>query len=380
MIERADVMVGPRGRRLCLEIAAALARASGAPEGDEYLRAALVAAYHLDPGAGTARVILRASADEPDEPDPSPRPADVARLLSATPLDGLDADVLLVGLRAAVDNARYWQEPDGEDVLAATPQVRAALARVAATVASSGRAAWWVSPVERTAQASVVFDDPASPVQPSDETASVILSRWRDRTLEEEARAQRERPADPGAAWSGTWWSTPPRELTRTTRRLGAHGPVGLWLVEDAYGWDRASVRAVDVPAEARVYEVDGAEAWSGLCRRFPLEVTASRRHDWFRTTGAADRWVIPDWVRVADEFDAVHVTVTGYLTTAGRPVPVGEDTSSVLAGWSPDETYWLADPPPAAEPHERWRRVDDDTWHDEGMHDRGGGLRAGAG
>ena len=366
MIERADLMVGPRGRRLCLEIAAALARATGTPEGDEYLGAALFSAYHLDPGAGSARVILRASADEPDEADPSPTPADVARLLNAMPLYGLDADVLLVGLRAAVDSARYWQEPDGEDVLAATPQVRASLSRVAASVASSGLAAWWMTPIERTAQASVVFDDPASPVQPSVQAASVILSRWRDRTIEEEARAQRERPADPGAAWSGTWWSTPPRDLTRTSRRLGAHGPVGLWLVEDAYNWDRASVRAIDALAEASVFEVDGADAWSELCHRFPLEVTASRRHDWFRTTGAADRWVIPDWVRVADEFDAVHVTTTGYLTTAGRPVAVEEDTSSVLAGWNPDETYWLTDPPPATEAHQRWQRLDDDTWQED--------------
>lgn len=306
--------------------------------------------------------MLRASADEPDEVDPSPTPADVARLLNGMPLDGLDPDVLLVALRAAVDNARYWQEPDGEDVLAATPEVRTSLARVAASIAASGLAGWWATPIEWTSQLSVVFDDPASRT-PIAQAATRTLSRWRDGAVEEEARALRERPADPRAAWSGTWWSTPPRDLTRTTRRLGAHGPVGLWLVEDAYDWERATVRSIDVPGGASVYEVDGPEAWSELCRRFPLEVTASRRHDWFRTTGAADRWVIPDWVRVAEEFDAVHVTTAGYLTTAGRPVAVVEgDISSVLAGWNPDETYWLTDPPPATEPHQRWHRLDD-TW-----------------
>jgi hypothetical protein len=363
---RADVMVGPRGRRLCLEIAAALARAAGSPEGDEYLNAALVAAYHLDPGAGTSRMMLRLPAWGPgDDPEPVITPADVARLLDRMPLGGLDADVLLVALRAAVDSARYWQEPDGEDVLAATPQVRASLSRVAAAVAASGLAAWWFPPIERTAQASVTFDDPASPVPPSRPPAAVILSRWRDRTIEEEARAQRERPADPRAAWGGTWWSAPPRDLTQTTRRLGARGPVGLWLVEDAYDWERASVRAIDVPTEARVYEVDGPEAWSELCRRFPLEVTASRRHDWFRTTGAADRWVIPDWARVADELDAVHVTAGGYITAAGRRLPVDRTTSSVLAGWNPDETLWLTDLPPASEVHQRWHRLDDDMWQE---------------
>ena len=302
--------------------------------------------------------MLRASVAGPDDDaEPIHTPAEVARLLDALPLDGLDTDVLLVALQAAVDSARYWQEPDGEDLLAATPQMHAPLDRIATSVASSDLAAWWVTPIERTAQASVVFDDPQT--QPSDQAADMVLSRWRDRTLAEEARAQRERPADPRAAFSGTWWSTPPRDLTRTTRRTGGDGPVGLRLVEDAWNWEWASVRAIVVPAESNIYELDGALAWSELCRRFPLEVTASRRHDWFRTTGATDRWVVPDWVRVADHFDAVHLTTAGYLSTAGRRVAVQGDTSSVLAGWNPDETYWLTDPP-AATQEQRWDRLDD--------------------
>ena len=360
MIERDDLTVGPRGRRLCLEIAAAVARAAGTTAGDEYVRAAFSCAYHLDPGAGASRVLLRApDAESDDDAVPNPTSAEVARLLEAVPLDGLDLEVLDVALQATVDTARYWQEPDGEDLLAATAQMRTSLFRIATAVASSDLAAWWATPIERTAQASVAFDDPQS--TPSDEAADVVLSRWRDRAREEEARAQRDRPADPRANVSGTWWSTPPHELMRTTRRHGGDGPVGLRLVEDAWNWEWASVRAVDVPAEWNTYEVDGARAWSELCRRFPLEVTASRRHDWFRTTGGTNRWVAPDWVRVADQFDAVHLTTAGYLSTAGRSVPVHADTSSVLAGWNPDETYWLTDPPTAAEAEaERWDRIHD--------------------
>ena len=356
VIERGDLMAGPRGRRLCLEIAAALARAAETPAGEEYLRAAFSCAYHLDPGAGTARMMLRAPDAEPDDDAvPIHTSAEVARLLDAMPLDGLDADVLDVALQATVDSARYWQEPDGEDRLAAGAQMRTSLVRIASAVASSDLVGWWETPIERAAQASVAFDDPQS--TPSDQAADVVLSLWRERTLEEEARAQRERAADPRANISGTWWSTPPHELTRTTRGVGEQGTVGLRLVEDAWNWEWALVRAVVVPAESVVYELDGAEAWAELCRRFPLEVTASRRHDWFRTTGATDRWVIPDWVRVADQFDAVHLTTAGYLSTAGRSVAVQADTSSVLAGWNPDETYWLTDPPAATGAPERWER-----------------------
>ncbi|WP_146930251.1 hypothetical protein [Cellulomonas xylanilytica] len=287
----------------------------------------------------------------------------MARFLDAVPLGELSTDILLVGLTAAVDSARYWQEPDGEDVLAATPHVHGALSRVAARIASFGPPAWWSAPIDRTAQACVVFDDPASPTNPSDQVADRVLSRWRDATREEEARAQRERPADPRAAFGGTWWSTPPRDLTRTTRSVDPYGPVGLRLVEDAYGWDQALVRWVATPAEATVYEVDGPEAWALLCRRFPLEGTASRRHDWFRTTGVTDRWVVPDWARAAAHVDAVHVTTAGYLSTAGRAVAVEPGTSSVLAGWNPDETFWFTTPPPAPEVDQRWHRVDDDSW-----------------
>jgi hypothetical protein len=35
---------------------------------------------------------------------------------------------------------------------------------------------------------------------------------------------------------------------------------------------------------------------------------------------------------------------VTGYLAAAGTAIDVDDDTASVIAGWAPDETYWLTD------------------------------------
>ena len=69
---------------------------------------------------------------------------------------------------------------------------------------------------------------------------------------------------------------------------------------------------------------------------------------------------MIPDWSRVAEKFDGVHVSLAGYLTTAGSVVEVGdhslveasptlptigntdERTASIMAGWHPDMTFWL--------------------------------------
>lgn len=73
--------------------------------------------------------------------------------------------------------------------------------------------------------------------------------------------------------------------------------------------------------------------------------MSASRRHDWYRTTGRAGAWCIPDWAAVAQDWDAVHVSVAGYLTTATRALDLADGTTAtMLAGWNPDQTWWLTD------------------------------------
>lgn len=75
--------------------------------------------------------------------------------------------------------------------------------------------------------------------------------------------------------------------------------------------------------------------------RAHPLEVSASRRHDWFRTTGMVGPWVIPDWSTVAQEADAVHLPAVAYLELAGRTPPLGDGRWTVIAGWDPDDGRW---------------------------------------
>ncbi|EME23062.1 hypothetical protein G419_03918 [Rhodococcus triatomae BKS 15-14] len=117
-----------------------------------------------------------------------------------------------------------------------------------------------------------------------------------------------------------------------------------MWFVEDSMGWERAVTRHVTISAGAKVYEIAGPQAWAELCRRFPLEVTAQNGEDWRLTTGRSGRWVIPDWTRVAGDYAGLHLTAAGYLAAAGTVVDVDADTASVIAGWAPDETYWLTD------------------------------------
>ena len=178
---------------------------------------------------------------------------------------------------------------------------------------------------------------------------------------------------------SGAWWSTPigpwhgddpthPGRAPLTTPPLREWHDVGsaeLAWVEDHGGWEEALVVPVAPVRTPRVYEVTGPQDWADLVRRFPACVTGGRFDDWFRHTGRAGRWAVPDWLAVREEYDAVHITIAGYLTTAGLAVPVRDganddgDVATVLAGWSPDVTAWLTDvlqPVGSPDRVERWR------------------------
>lgn len=321
---------GPRGRRLCLELAM---------EADPFIRrAALDLGYDRDPGAGRSRVMLRLSGSPGHEPEPvpaSPTVAEVAASIAALDLEVVDSALVQYSLQRSVDTARYWQSPEGEDVLADTDAVTAALAHIAARVLESPATHWW-SQGYQPSQWAIDWrpaNDPALlPGKPQQ-----ILAEWARKERAEEARAAWERPKDPQANFGGEWWSIP-HGILQTVPLI----PEGLNLVEDSLGWEDATT--VPVSGTGRVLEIHTAEDWMDLCRAFPLEVTASRRHDWFRTTARHGRWVIPDWELAATEWDAVHLTVTGYLNAAGRALAVDQDTATVIAGWDPGSTIWLTD------------------------------------
>lgn len=64
----------------------------------------------------------------------------IAVLLDAIELAPADEPHLTEALDTAVAFARYWQAPDGDDVLAAIPVVRNALRRVADHIVESSEA------------------------------------------------------------------------------------------------------------------------------------------------------------------------------------------------------------------------------------------------
>jgi hypothetical protein len=263
----------------------------------------------------------------------------------------------------SVGSAMYWQAPDCVDLALATDGVETTLRPLAAALSVVPATKWWTSPIELADQHVVAWVDPGVP-ETSFTGAAARLDDWHADLVAHERDTQ-DHSDDPAAGPGGAWWSTPNTAGTpTTTRALESGQPIGIRLVEDELGWDGALSSAVRVDPGARVYEVTGAAAWAGLVDRYPLGVTRARRPDWYRATGRDSTWLIPDFRAVSADYDGVHLTGLGYLTTAGRAIPV-QGGHTVLAGWNPDQTWWLADvlTPQAAAPRE-WTR-DQDGWRE---------------
>ena len=309
---------GPRGRRLCL---------------------ALIDPAHLPHW----RPFLRSDA----EPDLRSLAADLEAAVSTTNLTAISSanqELALIGaLSQSVGAAMYWQEPDREDRTLSDPEIYALLEPVARSVVDSPAARWWSTGVDLKDQQYTEWVNGVRSGPPSLFGARGQLESWRLATGADEEQATL-RPEDPSASNSGYWWSVPiPSQLVCTTRGLPGLGAVKLVLAEDSPGWTEARCWPLLPNSPARILDIRTPEDWVDLVARYPLNVSRSRRHDWWRTTGTASAWLIPDWVAVASDYDAVHLTVMGYLTTAGRALPV-LDACTVLAGWDPDQTFWLTD------------------------------------
>lgn len=327
-----DLLSGPRGRRLCWCL--------------------------LDPGDDAAWDLVW---DGAHRGDLTGLTREFAACTASTDLAAAVTHADLLSLLAAlgqpVEVANYWGEPDAIDNALRAQSALEALLPVAASVTTALAAQWWPSPVATDSQQYVEWPGEYGG-QPALAGTTAELAAWRTATIEDEHSA-RERPEDPSASWSGRWWSAPvPSLLPSTTRSLPGLGAVGLALVEDGFGQRHARCWPVEPRPGAQIFEIYGPEDWTGLVGRYPIDVSKSRRHDWWRTTGWAGKWLIPDFAAAAADYDAIHLSVTGYVTTAGRALDVN-DGRTVMAGWDPDQTFWLTDVLTSSGPATDWADLD---------------------
>ncbi|WP_152348736.1 hypothetical protein [Brevibacterium sp. CFH 10365] len=431
-----DLLTSPRGRSLVFGLAQrgrtdefddeAEPLTEEARALDEFRSAVFAAGSRVDRAQGVAVTIYvredgTEAGSEPEletEPELGPDPkamssADVAaRLRLVTPVIPTQDD-LENEMAEVISGAMYWQPPHGHNQIASDPVVREALRRFAEILIDTGLLDSWslaLNPNDQWALAwddevhrgslPAVFDLEPGPADSSEEHPEITLTdlhptstgsgihppwglgEWLADVLTTETDYRHDFVKNPLGEVSGEWCSTPPGGLWSSTGTWPHGTPIGVELVEDDFGLERARACRLRLRSDARIAEIRGPADWADLCRRYPLDVTAQRRQVWFEATDRKGRWVIPDWSQVSEEFDGVHVGLAGYLRTAGAVIDVAEAhlgeasetfptvgntddrTASLMAGWHPDTTFWLNDVIDAVTEVVEWHYDDDaDRW-----------------
>lgn len=337
-----ELLAGPRGRRMLIEYALACEHATD----DGSFRAALMRSA-LRNDLGSRRPRRRSLIGDPVRSDRGSTPpysiSDVAKRLDAVELLAPTPELARSALANSVGNARPWQEPDAIDTIAAQPVTQPSLRRVAVALGAACESLGWRATACDSPQSVVYWGEP--PELPSDGTVR---------------RSERE-------AIDDGWSSRPPLGTPSTTGLQFDGSPAALWFNEDDPGLDHATSVTAASPRADRVYEIADREDWAALCRQFPDEVTSIRSRSWTAATGREGRWVLPDWKRVAESYDLVHLQIGAYVSSAGVAIPVAGDmsTASVIAGWNPDESCWLTPALSLVQAPSNWLReqIQEPTW-----------------
>lgn len=96
------------------------------------------------------------------------------------------------------------------------------------------------------------------------------------------------------------------------------------------FGRDRPLFALTFDPAGVRLCTIGSAADYERLVNRYPRSI---------------DNHTQVDWIRAAEHFDAVHLTVSGLLTAQHVPVAAPHGTA-MLTGWDAESTAWLRLPP----------------------------------
>lgn len=151
----------------------------------------------------------------------------------------------------------------------------------------------------------------------------------------------------------------------------------GLWTVTDPppdihdsliNAWelfpDPISRWGLPVREDARIWTIDRPQDWGDLVERYRREAPGPHS-GWelpgpnqhlgdverlFSTPGqhaarvAVATHVVPDWDRVRSDYDGVHLTWAGFMTTEGRVLELSDGSVTMLRYWSSERTLWLTD------------------------------------
>lgn len=236
---------------------------------------------------------------------------------------------------------------DDEWLWPLTQAAQEELRPVADVLVTEGELLGWWAPVDRADQRLLVWDDwPEIGDGGIEGFIREDVARARSENEEGLARPRR-RHRLRGRHVGAVWWSAPRfAPLTWTTGPVPPLPTTALLGFIDTYQplvATGAQVFSVEIDPSARVFEVTEPEDWRRLVERFPEDATGTHDGEWREWGSVTGPWVLPNWEEVMANYDGVHVTVGGYLSSCGLALHVG-DAYTMLSGWIPDATLWLHD------------------------------------
>ena len=258
-------------------------------------------------------------------------------------LAAADGFSLLAGLSGSTDNFGFSGQD--EALWALTAVAAAELRPVAEEFAAQAEAAGWWAPADLTAQRFTAWD--GSPRLANGELDRRIRDDMAAERADNASRGPRP-PEKEGVRYGACWWSAPPfAEVSWTTPAAGplpAVSAAGFFDTgipcPDCTG---ADILAVEIDPAARVAEINGPDDWRDLTATYPRDVTGTHDGEWRYWGGVPGPWRLPDWERVRDDYDGVHVSPGGYVTSCGLAQPA-DGACTMLVAWLPGATLWLHD------------------------------------
>lgn len=231
-----------------------------------------------------------------------------AERVGMSPADAADPLMSFFLTGRALDDVTVWRSDQADEMqklLREGPRLRS----FASAVLSHPDAAWWFAPLDRAFQ--LLSENPG--------TAAVPVSP----AVPERPPTEQERYVQ-HPEW-GLYTSTEidgiSSHLVSAQECVGALGPIRLPLIR----------YRLHTAADARIFEIDGPAAWDRLCRKYPA----------FEQGGLLGGLLVPDFAAVARDWDAVHVTLGGLLTSAHVAI-LGPEGQTALQGWEAEQTVWL--------------------------------------
>ncbi len=130
---------------------------------------------------------------------------------------------------------------------------------------------------------------------------------------------------------------TKPRRVLWTSTSAGSFP--SMWIPYLRWGEDGREPPyhpwRLQVQSSARIYEIHGPQSWHALCLMYPTASTPAY------PLPASKVLIEPDWQAVARDWDGIHLSTGGLLTTE-RVVLGKPNAQTHLFGWQVESTAWL--------------------------------------